>query len=188
MVMMMRMIMIIRIRILVVMKVMIIIVIIITVITVTMMILILPLLIIIKKIIAIIITKTTTTTKYIFLIKKNTTKILNERLCRCENLIMTLKNTWAAMNSEFNPNKAGGYYAPPPPPPWYSWLFGNAYGWRPTARWLFSFVSSSSFKRFFLKTGPTVKRSGDLLSLHVSSKIAHFRDLCTKHVWKCHFS
>ena len=32
------------------------------------------------------------------------------------------------------------------------------------------------------KVGPIVTRSRDLLSLHVSPKIAHFCDLCTKHM------
>ena len=46
----------------------------------------------------------------------------------------------------------------------------------------FSFESCASLKKKKLKIGPTVTRSRDLLSLNVSLKIAHFRDLCTKHM------
>ena len=51
------------------------------------------------------------------------------------------------------------------------------------------FLSSLAqlLKDFFLKIGPTVTRSRDLLSLHVSPKIAQFRDLCTKHMEKSFF-
>ena len=35
---------------------------------------------------------------------------------------------------------------------------------------------------FWLKIGPTVTRSRDLVSSHVIPKIAHIRDLCTKHM------
>ena len=76
---------------------------------------------------------------------------------------------------------------PPPPPPRFFWLLENAYGWRPAAPWLFSFESCATFNFFFLKIGPTVTRSHDLLSLHVSPKIAHFLDLCTKHMEKSFF-
>ena len=46
----------------------------------------------------------------------------------------------------------------------------------------FALESCASLKKKKKKIGPIVTRSRDLLSLHVSPKIAHFCDLCTKHM------
>ena len=51
----------------------------------------------------------------------------------------------------------------------------------------FFFESCATLKKKKLKIGPTVTRSRDLLSLHVSPEIAHFCDLCTKHMEKSFF-
>ena len=62
-------------------------------------------------------------------------------------------------------------------------------GGAPRAPHAVFFLSSLAqlLKHFFLKIGPTVTRSRDLLSLHVSPEIAHFRDLCTKPMEKSFF-
>ena len=85
-----------------------------------------------------------------------------------------------------NPNKAGGAIMPPPPSTIF--LIAQERIWMAPRRSLtFFFQALRNFKNIFLKIGPTVTRSRDLLSLHVSLKIAHFRDLCTKRMAKSFF-
>ena len=74
------------------------------------------------------------------------------------------------------------------PPPRIIFLIArNAYGWRPVARWLFSFESCATFKRFFFENRTYGYKVTWPFVFHVSPKIAHFRDLCTKHMEKSFF-
>ena len=80
-----------------------------------------------------------------------------------------------------------GPLCPPPPPSAIFPMVRERIWMAPRRSLTFFFESCATFKRIYLKIGPTVTRSRDLLSLHVSPKIAHFRDLCTKHMEKSFF-
>ena len=69
------------------------------------------------------------------------------------------------------------------PPPSTIFLIVRERIWMAPRRSLtFFFRVLRIFKKKKIIIGPTVTRSRDLLSLHVSPKIAHFCDLCTKHM------